>query len=347
MITEKTNDMIDRYDNAVSYLQLTDEEKAFLFNNVNIFRGFRFSEKEGVSRGFRDLFEWKDGDLPAYLNPIVNTVEKSDYSFSKITHEVKKMNANTESLAFTSPYASAESEFKHQKENRQGVSSVDEYLLSQHILYKCKFMTDFDRVRITDGFYQAIRNAVHDEEADSREHCLALVKALNEWGYYVPQSFSLGGILYAEEITTVDEMEKASSDREDFSASFSTSFRRIGGSGAYGGSWENDESSSSSKKNEQKILYQIGGAAGASCDYTHWATSMYDPKRWNLVGFDSFYPSLMLLRAYEDDHKGACLLNDCMNLIDAHLADKSLLAMQTVIDLKRYTSSIRNKIYPY
>ena len=338
--------MIDRYDNAVGYLELTDEEKAFLFQNVNIFRGFLFSENDGGGRGFHDLYTWQDGYLPTFLQPVVNTMQRTEYSFSKLTHEMKKMNINTASISFHSRFASMDSEFKHEKENSKSSSKVSEYLLSQYIIHKCGFKTNFDRVRVAPAFLEEVENIVNKKEKD-RMRCLELIELLNEWGYYVPQVFSLGGILYSETVTEVTDLEMAEKEKTDFSASFDTSFRQIGGGGAYGGSWMTEQKDSSSHKFENTALYQIGGAAGASSDYVRWTTSLYDAKRWNLSALTTLYPSLMLLLACEDGNHGGALLNTCLRLINGNLADKSIPELQPYIDLGRYASAITTRLYPY
>lgn len=337
--------MSDIFENVDNYLELSDEEKQFLFKNVNIFRGIRFSEKGGEKRSFHDLYGWGDY-LPAQLNPAEITLEKNEHSFSKVTHELKKMNVNSASVSFSSGYGSAESEFRHEKSRNTSSSTVDEYLLAQQIIRKSCFSIDFRKAKIADDFLLAIAKAV-DTEEDNHKHCVALLNVLNEWGYYVPQEFSLGGILYSEAVTKITEYSTAETEKEEFSSSFKASFNKIGGGASFGNSWSSEETDTQSNKYEKTTIHQIGGVAGLTNSYPQWATSLYDARFWNIAECAKLYPSLMLLMSATDKPYGVRLLGTCIRTFNSSLALPALRTMQPYVDLEEYTASMEEMLSPY
>lgn len=338
--------MSNIFENVTNYPELTDQDKLSLFKNVNIFRGFCLSEKEGVKRSFHDLYQWNDGYLPEDRQPIENTLQKDEHSFSKVTHELKKMNINSASLSLSSPFVSAESEFRHEQSSDISTSAVDEYILSQSIIRKSSFNIDFGKAKVSDCFIQAIAQAV-DTEEEIQARSTKLLNVLNEWGYYLPQEFTLGGILYSEAVTKITDYSMAEKEKTDFSASFKTSFGKIGGGGGFSGGWSAEQTDTVSNKYENTVIHQIGGVAGLTNDYSSWATSLYDARNWTIIECARLYPSLMLLSNMSDKAEGERLLWLCLRTLNSCLAVPAMYKLQPILNLGGYATAIEEMVSPY
>lgn len=338
--------MSDIFENVTNYPALTEKEKLSLFRNVNIFRGFRLSEKDGLKRSFHDLYQWNDDYLPEDLQPMENTLKKDERSFSKVTHELKKMNIDSASLSLSSPFVSAESEFRHEQGSDLSTSEVNEYLLSQAIVRKSFFNIDFREAKVSDAFVQAVSQAV-DTDEDVQTRSIKLLNVLNEWGYYLPQSFTLGGILYSEAVTKITDYSMAEKEKNEFSASFKTSFGKIGGGGGFSGGWSSEQTDTVSNKYENAVIHQIGGVAGLTNDYSLWATSLYDARFWTIIECAGLYPSLMLLSNISDQVYGVRLLGLCLRTLNSCLAVPAVYKLQPILNLGKYATAIEEMVSPY
>lgn len=330
-----------------SYNKLSFEKKQELFQNANIFRGLIFSNKDGIKRSFHDLYSWKqEGDLPSFARPLKNTFVKTECSFSKMTHELKKMNVDTASVSFSSPYASGESEYKHEKGRSTSSSQTNEYLLAQFIVRYGEFNIDFDRIAVSTDFVKAVAQAVDNKTRD-RDRCENLIEVLNKWGYYVPQEFSLGGILYSEKITQISEYSQANTEKSDFSASFKASFDGIGGGAAYSNSHSTEETQSSTTKYERTDIYSIGGVPGMTNDYPSWASSLHDATFWDMGECICLMPTLMLLLNTPDYTYGNNLLGQCLQLLDSCHSIPVIRQAQPYIDFAKYALEMESKLNPF
>lgn len=338
---------MDTYDNMsenCNYADLDDGQKRKLFDRVNIFRGLRFTENKGIERSFNDLYTWNEGYLPDFARPHDNTVQTSAYSFSKMSHELKKLSVNQGSASLNSQFASAESEFRYEKNRSETESHVNEYLLEKFTVRKANFDVDFDKAVVSEKFVDAVAQAL-DKRLAKEEKAYNLVKLLNEWGYYVPKTFTLGGCLYSEEVTRIDDYSVSESEKESFSASFKSSFESIGGGGAFGGTWEKDESSATSEKYKNLTIKQIGGVEGMQNDYQKWITSLFDAKNWDMAECEELYPSVLLLRNASSNNEDIFLR--CLQALNCISTLPQLWKMQPFVDLVRYNSIIQTILNPF
>ena len=334
------------FDKVDNYLELTDQEKLSLFEKMYVLRGFSFTPEAGFKRSFDDLYHWADGYLPAHLRPIQNTMQRNYHTVSKMEHELNKMNVNSASLSFTSRFFSADAKYEQETDKKTSTSVTKEYLLALHMIRKCSFRINFECLQVNEEFVRAIASAVNTKENISTR-ALALLMVLNEWGYYVPQEFSLGGILFSETEIEVKDSSTAEKDRKDFSASFKTSFMGIGGGGGYSGSWGTEKHDSTSNKFENTTIYQIGGAEGITNDFSYWATSLYDARLWNIVECEKLYPTLMLLKHVADKSYGNDLLGNCMRIITSCLSVPAVYKLQPYINLGSYVAKMEEMLNPF
>lgn len=328
-------------------MEMSYAQKNNLFESINAFRGFLFSEEKGIERGFKDLYFWENGYLPEYVRPHINTLQRTVHSFTKVTHTLKKMNIDTSDISVNASFASAESEYKHEQSCAVSQSEIKEYLLAQFIIRKATFNIDTSAIHPTDDFIQSIIEAVNNNEDDFTK-ASSLVNVLNELGYYIPITFTLGGLLYSETETLISEYEAAEMERKNFSASFKAAFDSIGGGGMYAGTWETETSESTSTKYDNTVIYQIGGTEGLNNNYSKWAVSLYEAKTWDIVECSSLYPSILLLNNLTEKQQYANgLLMQCLRLLNTISVTPAILRMQSFLDLNEYNLTIQEILDPF
>lgn len=329
-------------------MEMSCAQKNRLFENVNAFRGFLFSEAKGIERSFNDLYFLENGYLPEYVRPHINTLQRTVHSFTKVTHALKKMNIETADISVNASFASAESEYKHEQSSSVSQSEVKEYLLAQFIIRKATFNVDTSAIHPTDKFIRSIMDAI-DSQEDDLTNARALVNVLNKWGYYFPVTFTLGGSLYSETETLISEYEAAETERKDFSVSFKAAFDSIGGGGAYSGAWETETSESTSTKYDNTVIYQIGGTEGLNNDYSRWVLSLYEAKTWDIVECSDLYPSILLLNNLTEEQQqyASGLFMRCLQLLNTISVTPAILKMQSFLDLNEYNLAIQEMLDPF
>lgn len=193
---------------------------------------------------------------------------------------------------------------------------------------------------------QAVSHAV-DTDENIQTRSINLLNVLNEWGYYLPQEFTLGGILYSEAVTKITDYSMAEKEKTEFSASFKTSFERIGGGGGFSGGWSSEQTDTVSNKYENTVIHQIGGVAGLTNDYSLWATSLHDARYWTIIECARLYPSLMLLLNASDQSYGNHLLGLCLRTLNSCLAVPAVYKLQPILNLGEYATVIEEMVSPY
>lgn len=329
-------------DTVARYNQLRDDQKQAVFGNIEVFRGLGFT-KDGFAKTFNDVYAWKPGYLPAADMPRVNTELSSSYSFSKVTHDLTVFGSSSTSVSFSSPYASGEAEFKHEQSKSTSSSKVTEYLVSRYTVRKVALKVDPARLVASPGFVAAVGKAVTGNE-NSRDGYINLMQVLDNWGYYVPIEFTLGGVIYSSDSTQIDDFSEAESEKQEFSGSFKAEFDGIGGGGAYKEAHGSDSKTTSSTKYQNITLQLIGGKEGTEKDYPAWATSLSPPVSWQLAEAQMLYPSLMLLNATKE---GRAALGSAITIIDRFVGYPGASTLQPYLDMRAYNTRMQELLNPF
>jgi hypothetical protein len=341
-IGESTPDSNIGGDDMARYTQLRDDQKRAIFSAIQIFRGLTFDE-DGVSPGFNDLYAWPPGYLPVANVPRINTELTSSYSFSKVTSDLHVYGSNSTSVSFSSPYASGEAEFKHEQSKTTTSSKVTEYVVTRYTVRKVILKADPAKLIGSTGFVAAVAKAVTGNE-DSRDGYENLMKVLNQWGFYVPVQFTLGGVIYSRDTTEIDDYSLAESQKDEFSGSFKAQFDGIGGGAAYKEAHGSDSTTTSSTKNQNTQLQLIGGKPGTEKDYPAWASSLNQPIAWQLAETQQLYPSLMLLNTSKD---GRNALQAAIRIIDRFAAYPGAATLQPYLDMSAYNMRLQELLNPF
>jgi hypothetical protein len=326
-------------DGAARYKQMRADQKQALFDNIQIWRGLSFTAN-GFGKTFQDVCAWTSGYSPLANTPSVNTELTSNYSFSKVTHDLHVFGSESTSVSFSSPYASGEAEYKTEHSKDTSSSQVTEYLVTRYIVRKVMLQVDPDKLTANPEFVKAVKQAIKDNE-DNVQGYYNLIKALNTWGYYIPIEFTLGGVIYSSDSTKISDFSEAESTKQEFSGSFKAEFNSIGGGAAYKNASGSDSKITTSTKFQDITLQLVGGKEGLEKDYPKWADSLGPAINWALADATKLYPTLVLL-ASDDD--GRTALGTAIRLIERYSAYPKAVEAQPYLDMQHYNTTVQQLV---
>ncbi|HEY0012514.1 MAG TPA: MAC/perforin domain-containing protein [Allosphingosinicella sp.] len=343
LIGEATNvSPIDPHDGVARYNALTDDQKNAIFANIQIFRGLTIGA-DGFGKTFNDVYSWKDGTLPAANMPTVLSEITSSYSFSKVTHDLAVFGSQSASVSLSSPYGSAEAEYKTESSQSSSSSEVTEYLVTRYVVRKVLLLASPSDFVVAPGFVSDVATALSGDQMTSANY-FNLLDTLGKWGYYIPLQFTLGGVIYATDQTTISDFSEAESNKEEFNGSFKASFEGIGGGAAYGQASGSSTTTTTSTKFQNLELQLIGGQVGLEHDYTKWAASLDNAVDWELAETTSMYPTLALLAGTP---QGNDLLGTAINVIENFSPIPTAAAAQPYISMQDYNTAVQSLLNPF
>lgn len=323
--------------------KLSNDEKISFFNQNQLTRGITLT-KDGISRSFHELFSLNKQPLMA--RNTVNTKSETSYAFSKVTREINLMTSHKDSIALHAPFASASAEYEHEKEKSSSTSQLTEYLLSKYIVSPAGFHIEPLSMEVNMDFYNAVKAVVYADETDN--YIMGrLMEVLNEWGLYVPLTFSMGGALFTSDEKVITEFSESEKDKKNFSIAAEATFAGYGaGLSILGGDTESSETTS---KQEFKnlIVKQIGGTPGNTENNTKFAETLQYISTWEIVDIETFYPSIMLLRNVKVDGKKTSLLKDVLEIINNNHYIEAVKKIQPYINMLEYATSVEELVSPF
>ncbi|XVS67074.1 MAC/perforin domain-containing protein [Actinosynnema sp. CA-299493] len=281
-------------ENALKYWQLTDTQKWEVLGGVGVLRG-RTLRKEGLKKTFRDVCTWRE--LPAHNRPDVTTEKATTYRFSEVTSHLEVSGVQSGSVSLSVPFGEAKAEYEHEKKQSHDHKTVSERLVNRFVVRKVILKQYLEKMGPAAEFVEKVDKAATFEGSPTEDNYKDLVAVLDDWGFYVPTLFTLGGLVYATETTEITEFSQAETERKDFGASVSATFRGVGGGANYKQAEEKNSTKSGSNKYQNITLQSIGGMAISSHeDYTSWAESLDRPANWAINEYAELLPSLVLLK---------------------------------------------------
>lgn len=314
--------------NIMTYKKLSLAQKQALFSNIEITRGLVINDN-GFQRSFKDIVSW-GVKIPDESKPRIITEVVTDYSFNKTTSELKTTGVEKTSVSFSSPFLSAESEYKHEKSKITSTSKVKEYLVSKYIVRKVQLNMDIENMVVSPDFVKAVKKAVQGNE-DSIDGYSNLIQLLNDWGYYVPSKFTLGGMLYSKETTEISDFSQAETEKNEFSVSFKGTFEKIGGGAGYSNATGSEKTTTTSSKYKATTLIQVGGTPGTDNDYTKWMKGLDPATNWDAASYEIIIPSIALLWS-----NNAGLASTCVKLINKFYSYAAVKDRQSYLDMLNY-----------
>ncbi len=334
------SDPLDPEDGVQYYMDLSTTEKLSLFENVQIFNGLTFDPEQGFRKSFKKLYSWKEGKFPDALIPrILTEVEYKD-AYSKVTHSLQETNTNSGSVSLAGPTIGGEAEFEFEQSKSQSSSEVTQYITGKFLVRKVALQVDLDNYQASNDFNEAINNAILEYSDNDFKTCKAVVEVLNEYGYYIPKEYNLGGALFSSDSTTIREYSESETNRQEFGGSFKAAFTSIGGGASYNNASGSTETTTQTDKFQITSLLQIGGRAGTSNDYSEWAKTLDKAIYWGVATFDEMLPSVAIL-------SNVANMNKIISLFDKYSSYPGIVEIQPHINLLDYATAIQNLYNPW
>jgi hypothetical protein len=339
-----TSPIVGTDDGTARYNQMRPEQRKAVFDNIQIWRGLTFT-KDGFGKTFKNVCSWTSGYAPAANTPRVNTELTSNYSFSKVTHDLHVFGSQSTSVSFSSPYASGEAEYKTEKSKDTSSSQVNEYLVTRYIVRKVMLQVDPSSLVASPDFLKAVKQVTDNkDDADNIQGYYDLIKALDVWGYYVPIEFTLGGVVYSTDSTKISDFSEAESAKQEFNGSFKAEFNGIGGGAAYKNASGSDTKTTTSTKFQDITLQLIGGTEGLEKDFPKWAESLKPAINWALADATKLYPTLVLLASTD---AGRDALTTAIKLIERYSSHPKAHEAQPYLDMQAYNTAIQELVNPF
>ncbi|REH54955.1 MAC/Perforin domain-containing protein [Tenacibaculum gallaicum] len=334
------SDPLDPKDGVQHYMNLSNVEKESLFNNIQIFNGLTFNPTYGFQKSFKKIYSWKDNQFPDSVIPRVLTEVVYTDSYSKVTHSLQETSTDSSSVSLNTPYGGGEAEFKYEKSKETSSSKVTEYITGKFLVRKVALQIDLSKFQSSDEFNQAINQALHDNMDNDFQACKAVLEVLNEYGYYVPKQFNLGGALFSSDTTTITEYSESETNKQEFGGSFKAAFDGIGGGASYNHAQGSTEKTTKSDKFQITSFSQVGGRAGTSNDFNEWAKSLDKAMYWGVATFDEMLPSVALISNVPN-------MNKIIQLFDKYSSYPGVLEVQPYVNLLDYATSVQDLFNPW
>lgn len=334
------SDPLDPEDGVQYYMDLSTTEKLSLFENVQIFNGLTFDPEKGFTKSFKKLYSWKEGKFPDALVPRVLTEVENKDAYSKVTHSLQETNTNSGSVSLASPTVGGEAEFKFEQSKNQSSSEVTQYITGKFLVRKVALQVDLENYVASDDFNEAIHKALLKYSDNDFKTCKAVVEVLNEYGYYIPKEYNLGGALFSSDSTTITEFSESETNRQEFGGSFKAAFTSIGGGASYNNASGSTQTTTQTDKFQITSLLQVGGRAGTSNDYSEWAKTLDKAIYWGVATFDEMLPSVAILSNISN-------MNRVIALFDKFSSYPGIVELQPHINLLDYATAIQNLYNPW
>jgi hypothetical protein len=327
-------DGVDRYN------RMSEGDKRALFENLHTRRGLTV-DAHGFKVSFQNVYEWRDGGLPRARTPSPLTQLSHSYTFTEETHTFETSGVHSGSVSLTTPFGGGEANFRVAQSRNTSSKHVTQYMTERYLSNKVDLDVSARQLRVAEPFLAAVRAAAHGRRGNINGY-QDLVKVLNEWGWYVPLRYTLGGALYATKRTEISEYSEAESKSRTFGGSFQAAFKGIGGGAAYENSTTTTTTTTTSQEAGNTVILQMGGKAGTNNDYKAWNDSLDKAITWATISYQALTPSLMLLVGADND-----LLTTCNSLLQQFNSYAQVKDLQKYIDVAGYQRELGRLLNPF
>lgn len=319
------------------YKALSRVQKQEVLDNLEICKGLIPDVGHGFRHSTRPVITFSESYLPVADNPMVNTETSFTTYLSKTAQELSVLGISTIQADIDAKVVSNEAEFKQESTQVEKSSEIMSYFTARYVIRKSTLHLDCDKIQVNRDFVEAVRAAL---KGNSRTvtGCYNLMKVLNEWGYYIPLSFSLGGVLYSKEEHHTATFSRMVEETEKFKESFKCSYKEVSGGVGMENSTTKETTDESSVETGRTLIQQIGGLEGLSISkemYPRWVDSLKNANYWRISDIEVLYPTLLLLNK---EYGG--LLGMAVSTLDRMSSEESIRKQQPLLDLKSYTKRL-------
>jgi len=331
-ITLDTNTGLKDVKSAKNFFELSLEErsKVIVYNQLD--HGL-IMDGQNFQKSMFCLVQ----DLKFHALTPQKTVEYHTLStFSKQTRDVANATGYAGSIKVVTPYA--EGGVEAQKNASENELKENQEL---HVVSFCKFpkvhlLIDRKALTPSEGFKQAVDKAIKGEPTRGNEKIfynesfLKLKEVLDEYGYYFPTSFRLGGTLKTNKTLTKETATTITAAEQAVSGSLSASIGGYGGEASLGYKNTGKEKKEDVNQKLNLSIEAIGGNPAYINSQNLFAQSLAESvSSWGILDYRKLIPSIELLEL--------SVASKCAKIING--ADDKF-KHDTEVDWKNYTKSI-------
>ncbi|MDW7662469.1 hypothetical protein [Halomonas sp.] len=272
---------------------------------------------------------------PIYTMPDTVLDMDKDLSFSKTTHEVRKRFSQNAKGSVGVPGLSVSASYSHEKESLHSTTEQRVYLLVSEDVPKVILSILPENIRITGEFSHAIDSVLQSSESNEIQKYFDLLGVLNEYGYFMPMKFVLGGQIWAEDTKTIKQETNAEREMESFAVAFEADLEVSGAPVQIGGGYGqlNEEQKKDVQQDAQRRISKRfrGGDPAASGKPATWIASLAKSNNWDVIRYLELKPTLDLL----DDAQRS----KCAEIINKHAPHPETHKL-TALDMEGYAANL-------
>ncbi|MEG4025555.1 MAC/perforin domain-containing protein [Microcoleus sp. S13C4] len=180
-------------------------------------------------------------------------------------------------FGLSASYTSISESRSHSKKNQL-------FMVAQRIVQKTKVILKEETIQVTEKFKQSVERA---------ENVADLRKVFQEYGYFVPTTYIIGGKILAEDTETFLGQEDKTVKAQEFGAGFEAELKMLkftpSASGAYKSGNQNQTSQSSTQAVRKHLMTLKGGDEALINNGAQWISSL-TLNKWQIVGYEDLKP---------------------------------------------------------
>lgn len=214
-------------------------------------------------------------------------------------------------------------------------STITLYSVFSSLHKKTRISFDSHHLRLDWSFYGWIINAISDGliHVQSAKN---LVKVLNEYGWYLPTEYVLGGA----KLRIQNETVKMNEAINDFTNTFQSVAYLRNASSSYELQATTEQSQSETESveynNEWRYEYISGVHANGNVNETSFIQSLNDdPNKWDIIEYVKFVPTLNIL-----NKQNPFLFKHCLKLLKEFHSHNQIKSLQKSINIQEYATKL-------
>lgn len=233
-------------------------------------------------------------------------------------------------LSVSTPWVSANAGYTQTNTDESSSSSEMIYSYARYVCGKKEVEIDPLQLLPSRPFVKKLDAIVGHEYPSNLQRAIDLVKTLNEYGWYVPVHYVLGGSFRIQEETQKTAKSSLEKTSKSLRAGLEASFKSIASVSA---NTKHDHSDTTRQSNETELSNAQKSSVGANgaLDIQSFLTNVENEENWQIIRYIKFYPTLVLLKTSDD-----WTFVECVKLLRNYYYFDEIKQLQRQIDVEKY-----------
>lgn len=308
------------------------------YDNLDAIHQEEFIKSKRLNRSLKGNLEFCQEDsikwrkLPNASEPKHTLQTQIYYTYNDNSYEIKKFVSGHAGLSmgifgfgFKNEYTCKDEQINFSKETEVHITAL-------HYVPKIEIFISIDDIQPSQKFTNTVR-LLNIQEYSENEY-LKLIKILDQYGYYLPTSFILGGAMYSSTKESVTTHQEASKVSRKFGSAFEAKLKlldiSIGNSASLQRATEQTKSRDSLTEKNNISLSLIGGDPATLNHPTKWIESLGPSKNWSILEYGDVIPIINILDKPLQSFCKSLILEHC------HYTNKKLSSAAPSTNMKAY-----------